>query len=224
MVCIARWVVFVCVLGFMLSARAATPPFVPTAYESRILTSAPTLNAEVLNNALWARQRAKVKGVALQTHYLVIIDYSLPSNVPRLWVIDLLHHRSAMNLLVAHGVRSGGLYARSFSNDDNSHKSSLGVFLTGGSYHGTDGYSLVLEGLEPRFNDHVQVRHIVIHGDARVNDKTIATYGMLPRSWGCPMVDQRQVGHLINTVRGGSLVFIYYPSSRWLHNSDFLRA
>ena len=75
MVCIARWVVFVCVLGFMLSVRVATPPFVPTAYESRILTSAPTLNAEVLNNALWARQRAKVKGVVLQTHYLVIIDY-----------------------------------------------------------------------------------------------------------------------------------------------------
>lgn len=224
MVRVARWVVFVCVLGCMLSTRAATPPFVPTAYESRILATAPTLNAEVLNSGLWARQRAKTKGVALQTHYLVIIDYSLPSNVPRLWVIDLLHHRSSMNLLVAHGIQSGGLYARSFSNDNNSHKSSLGVFLTGGSYQGADGYSLVLEGLEPHFNDHVLLRHIVIHGDARVNDKTIATYGLLPRSWGCPMVDQRQVHRLINTVKGGSLVFIYYPNSRWLRDSYFLQA
>jgi len=205
-----------------MSASAAVRPLVPTLYESNILGSAPTLNPTVLNYALWASQSAKKHGINVRNQHLTIIDYSLPSTQPRLWVIDLTKDKSIMNLLVAHGANSGDLYAKHFSNRVDSHESSLGLFLTGDSYKGPRGYSLVLSGLDKGFNSNARKRSVVLHSNDLVNFQEAAK-GSLIRSWGCIMVDSSIVDPLINTIKDGSLLFAYYPDKHWLGSSDFLR-
>ena len=69
-----------------------------------------------------------------------------------------------INTYVAHGRKTGGEFARSFSNRLNSHKSSLGFYITEQQYLGENGISLKIHGLEKGFNDKADRRGIVIHG------------------------------------------------------------
>ena len=84
---------------------------------------------------------------------LTVIDYSKPSTAKRLWVFDLRSHALLYEELVAHGRGSGDNLAAAFSNDPNSHQSSLGLFATEETYTGKNGYSLRLKGLDAGFND-----------------------------------------------------------------------
>ena len=58
-----------------------------------------------------------------------------------------------INTHVAHGRNSGREYAKSFSNNAESHKSSLGFYVTGNSYWGGHGLALEIDGLERGIND-----------------------------------------------------------------------
>jgi len=51
-----------------------------------------------------------------------------------------------MRELVAHGQGSGDNCARQFSNIEDSHQSSIGLFRTQESYYGQHGYSLRMDG------------------------------------------------------------------------------
>lgn len=119
------------------------------------------------------------------------------------------HHQLINYTWVTHGMQSGGLFARHFSNKTDSHQSSLGVFLTGYRYHGHYGDSLTLTGLEKGVNDHARKRNIVLHGSPLVNQHYIDRHGRLPRSWGCLAVNQQDVHTLIEQLQGGSLLFVY---------------
>ncbi len=154
---------------------------------------------------------------------LTIIDYTLPSTVPRLWVIDLTARRVLFNELVAHGVGSGGTYAAAFSNEPGSRQSSLGLFRTGDVYEGSHGESLRLIGLEPGFNDRALEREIVVHGAPYVSRTVVARYGQLGRSWGCPALPRGVERRVIERIRDGTALFAYYPDPRWLARSRFLR-
>jgi hypothetical protein len=154
---------------------------------------------------------------------LTIIDYTLPSTVPRLWVIDLAARRVLFNELVAHGVGSGGTYAAAFSNEPGSRQSSLGLFRTGDVYEGTHGESLRLIGLEPGFNDRALEREIVMHGAPYVSRTVVTQHGQLGRSWGCPALARGVERRVIARIRDGTALFVYYPDSRWLAQSQFLR-
>jgi hypothetical protein len=123
---------------------------------------------------------------------------------------------------VAHGEGSGDLEAVSFSNQPGSRRSSLGLFRTEDIYRGRHGASLRLEGLEPGINDNAMDRALVIHGAAYVNSRVVEAFGRLGRSWGCPALDRRVTGAIINRIKGGSAVFAYYPDARWLARSRFL--
>lgn len=153
---------------------------------------------------------------------LTVIDYSLPSTAKRLWVIDMVQHRTLWHELVAHGEGSGELEAVAFSNQPGSRCSSLGLFRTEDVYRGRHGASLRLEGLEPGINDNAMDRALVIHGAAYVNTRVVAEQGRLGRSWGCPALDRRVSRSIIDRIRGGSAVFAYYPDARWLARSRFL--
>ncbi|MEX2380088.1 MAG: murein L,D-transpeptidase catalytic domain-containing protein, partial [Vicingaceae bacterium] len=65
-----------------------------------------------------------------KNNIFTIIDFRLPSTEKRLWVIDLDSKSVLFHTHVAHGENSGKEYALYFSNELNSHKSSLGYFLT----------------------------------------------------------------------------------------------
>lgn len=77
------------------------------------------------------------------------------------------------NTYVAHGQGSGDDYATSFSNRPNTHKSSLGFYVTGDTYNGEHGTSLRLNGMDTGYNDAAFERGIVVHGSGYVNDKII---------------------------------------------------
>ncbi len=105
-----------------------------------------------------------------------------------MWVFDLDHRRLLFEELVAHGRHTGENKPVRFSNVPGSLMSSLGLFRTGQTYQGRNGYSLRLQGLEPGFNDRSEERAIVIHGADYVSQAQTIRLGRLGRSWGCPAV------------------------------------
>ena len=47
--------------------------------------------------------------------------------------------------------------------------------------------------------------------------------GRLGRSWGCPAVRPEVARTVIDTLKGGALLFAYYPDRKWLKESPMLR-
>ncbi len=153
---------------------------------------------------------------------LTVIDYSLPSVRPRLWVFDLRSGQLLFRELVAHGRNSGDAAATHFSNQMGSRQSSLGLFRTADAYVGRNGYSLRLDGLEPGFNSQARARDIVVHGAKYVDPAVAGASGRVGRSWGCPALREAVARRVIDTVRGGGVIFSYYPDPVWLTTSKFL--
>jgi hypothetical protein len=177
---------------------------------------------EVLDLALAAYACAAREG-RFQRPLLTLIDYSLPSSQPRLWVIDLETMRILYHELVAHGDRSGASsLAVAFSNRIDSHQSSLGLFRTDEVYTGAYGYSLRLSGLEAGVNDNARARAIVIHGAPQVSRAAVAAWGAVGTTWGCPGLPEEVSAQVIDTIAGGSALFAYYPDAEWLGSSRFL--
>jgi L,D-transpeptidase catalytic domain len=188
-----------------------------------LLRQASGLRADVLKLALAAATRAEDRGLVRRRNLLTVIDYSLPSSQPRLFIFDLAAHKLLFRELVAHGKGSGGDLASSFSNDPGSLATSIGLFVTADTYNGGNGYSLRLRGLEAGINDMAWSRAIVMHGASYVSIEAVKALGRLGRSWGCPAVRREVSQKIIDTIRGGSPVFAYYPDKSWLSTSAFLR-
>ena len=176
----------------------------------------------VLQMALGAIQCGVASGDLAAPPTLTLIDYSRPSVEPRLWVFDLATGELLFRELVAHGQKTGDNMATRFSDEINSHQTSLGLFVTADTYVGSNGYSLRLDGLEPGFNGRARERAIVMHGAPYVNASLLKTQGRIGRSWGCPALRDAVAREVIDTIRGGSVVFSYYPDERWLSESRFL--
>ncbi|WP_435389788.1 murein L,D-transpeptidase catalytic domain family protein [Halomonas sabkhae] len=153
---------------------------------------------------------------------LAVIDFSLPSTEPRLWVFDLARTRLMFRELVSHGQGSGDNMATTFSNIPESHQSSIGLFRTLNSYQGSNGYSLRLKGLEPGVNDRAYDRAIVMHGADYVSEEFIDKAGRLGRSHGCPAVRQEVARPLIDSIKNQQYLFTYYPDREWLRQSSYL--
>ncbi|MBV9494751.1 MAG: murein L,D-transpeptidase catalytic domain family protein [Acidobacteria bacterium] len=188
-----------------------------------LLRQAPGLRSEVLELAMDATACAEERGLVKRRNLLTVIDYSLPSSQPRLFVFDLAAKRILFRELVAHGKNSGGDQASFFSNSSGSLATSLGLFVTADPYVGSNGYSLRLKGLEEGINDMAWDRAIVMHGASYVSRAAIKALGRLGRSWGCPAVSRDVSKKLIDTLRGGSPIFAYYPEKSWLESSSFFK-
>jgi hypothetical protein len=205
----------------ILAAPCASSP--PKDLMSSLLRQAPGLRSSVLRLALDATGCAAEKGLVKRRDLLTVIDYSLPSTQPRLFVFDLQARRLLFRELVAHGKNSGGNRPSFFSNSPGSLATSLGLFVTADTYFGSNGYSLRLRGLEEGVNDMAMDRAIVMHGASYVSRAAIRALGRLGRSWGCPAVRKEVARKMIDTLRGGTPVFAYYPEDSWLERSEFVR-
>ena len=194
-----------------------------TAVVDALRKEAPSLNVEVLKLALTGVKCAAKRGLVPRNDLLTVIDYSLPSTQPRLFVFDLNSNRLLFNELVAHGKNSGENKTKFFSNVHGSLATSIGLYVTANTYFGNNGYSLRLKGLDEGFNDQAWERAIVMHGASYVSKKTAEALGRLGRSWGCPAVRAEIAKKLIDTVKGGTPVFAYYPDENWLKSSRFFR-
>lgn len=182
---------------------------------------APNLNKNVLKYALAAYNEASLEG-KVKKEVLTVIDYSMSSAKKRMWVFDLKSRHLIFNTHVAHGKNSGNELANHFSNNNSSKQTSLGTFVTKDTYIGHKGYSLNLQGLEKGYNDHAYNRRIVIHGAWYVDPNYIKQSGYAGRSWGCPAVPQAMAKPVINAIKGGSVVFAYYPDKNYLAHSQFV--
>lgn len=156
-------------------------------------------------------------------HILTFIDYSLPANQKRLWVLDLNNNTVLFHTYVSHGLKSGDLESHFFSNRFDSKASSIGVYRTNKTYYGRHGLSLKLDGLDRGFNDNADPRAIVMHGGWYVEESFIQKYGRAGRSWGCPAVPDQLTSAIIHTIKDKSLFVIYYPSPDWFEKSRFLK-
>jgi len=189
----------------------------------RLAAAAPAANPQVLSLATRAADCARRQGLLDGFRHLAVIDYSLPSTMPRLWVFDVAQGRLLFQELVAHGRNTGERLAERFSNVEGSKMSSLGLFQTAETYYGSNGYSLRLHGLDTGFNDNALARAIVMHGAPYVSEAIAERVGRIGRSWGCPALRQEVARTVIDTLKGGALIFAYYPDRKWLQESPMLR-
>lgn len=212
---------FLSVMLLLLSvASGSAPP--ATEHAARLAASAPDADPHVLGLGLQAMRCAQSRGVAPDARRLAVIDYRLPSRRHRLWVFDVETGQLLFREPVAHGKGSGEDRPTRFSNVHGSHQSSLGLFLTGPTYQGENGYSMRMEGLEPGFNDQAMARAIVMHGAPYVDLEAAEAQGRLGRSWGCPALRPEVAQPLIDELKQEQFLFAYYPDPDWLRDSELL--
>jgi len=180
------------------------------------------ISVKTLVYALKGFKQLQAKGMLENTELISIADFSQSSKKKRLYIIDVHEKKLLLNTYVAHGRNSGGEYATSFSNKVDSHKSSLGFYVTSHTYQGSHGLSLRVQGVEKGINDRAMERAIVVHGANYLGDNFLKRSPFSGRSWGCPAVPQAETSKVINMIKGGSCLFIYHPDEKYLNNSEIL--
>jgi hypothetical protein len=181
------------------------------------------LNAEIFSKAMHGYLNLKAANKLNSTkQVLSVADFTKSSTENRLWVIDLKAKKVVYNTYVAHGQGSGMDVPTVFSNEDGTHASSLGFYVTNDVYVGKHGNSLRLNGVDNGFNDAALARGIVVHAADYVSKANIAGQGRLGRSWGCPAVAPELAQPIINTIKGGTCLFIYYPSKNYMKTAYWL--
>lgn len=154
------------------------------------------------------------KDKAVVTDKIVIVNMREPSYRKRLYVWDLVNQVYIANHTVAHGANSADptdkAYAINFSNTPNSHESSKGAMVTGGTYVGKHGRSLQLHGLEKEINDNVEARDIVIHAADYMTDSYILANGRAGCSYGCLALDPAIAQEFIDLVKNGVFLYVYF--------------
>ncbi len=192
-----------------------------TAMQQLIASQCPSLSDQAISEGLTAYHNARAMGLDTKEIF-TIVDYSQPSNKERFCTVDFGDHDVLFNALVSHGVRSGAVIASKFSNKLGSHKSSLGLFLTGEPYYGTAGFSLKLYGLDKGLNDNAASRHVVIHGTRHVSETIAKRRHRVGHSLGCFGLSEKIAPQVIDNLKGGTLLFAYYPSKQLQTKSTFL--
>ena len=209
--------------GVSLADETRVENYISGIYKQIDFSKFTPLSYEVFNKAYHGYLNLLNAGkISKDKAILSICDFSMPSSENRLWIIDLIKKKVLFNTYVAHGQGSGDDMATSFSNDFNSHKSSLGFYVTSDIYDGEHGTSLRLIGMDMGFNDAAYERGIVVHGADYVCNKFVSNNQRLGRSWGCPAVPAKLSTPIINTIKDSTCLFIYYPESKYLENAYWL--
>lgn len=158
----------------------------------------------------------KEEGLLRNPRYLTVIDFTKPSNQPRLFLLDVPAQTLILATVTAHGIGSdpdSTTIPYRFSNRNNSRMSSLGFYLTGDTYYNLrphDSLGLCLFGLDQGFNDSAALREIVIHyGATERSGYVYVTDSGAARSFGCPALPLGHNAMVIELIKGGSCLFVY---------------
>lgn len=177
---------------------------------------------EALKQGLTGYWNLQKRGELPRTDILTIVDFSKPSSEERMFIIDMCCNKIIYRTIVAHGVNSGGLYACNFSNDENSHQSSLGFYVTTTTYSGKYDLALRIEGMEST-NSHASSRGVVIHAAKYATYEFLEENGCtLGRSYGCPALPYENFEQVVEWIKGGTCFYIYYPSKSYQRHSKYL--
>lgn len=181
------------------------------------------LSLEVFEIAVKGYSELSLKKKLKNKKFLTIVDMSLSANTERMFIIDMEKRILVGKKLVAHGMNTGNEFASNFSNEQSSHKSSLGFFITGELYNGRHDLSMKLDGQEYS-NNNARSRGVVVHSADYVSCEYIKSNGRLGRSFGCPAIDKEGYEETVNKLQGGSCYFIYYPSRSYLSRSRIVNS
>jgi hypothetical protein len=143
-----------------------------------------------------------------EPRYWAVVDFNQPSTSKRLYVFDTVA-KKVESYYVAHGRGSEGAkddgVPETFSNQNGSNSSSLGIYRTLNEYNGQHGRSLRLEGLEPS-NSNVLARGVVMHTADYVSESFIRQTGRLGRSEGCFAVEKAVGDTIMNELKNGAYI------------------
>ena len=151
-----------------------------------------------------------------------IIDFTKDCNSKRFYTIDLEKMKIVYYTYVAHGKKSGERMATSFSDAVEYNKSSIGFYITGNTYNGGNGYSLILHGDEKGYNSNLAKRSVVVHAADYANEDYIARNGRMGRSLGCPALPENIYKQVIETIKEKTMIFAYYNDAKYLKTSKYL--
>jgi hypothetical protein len=146
--------------------------------------------------------------------FLAVVDYSKPSYLKRMAVIDLKTGKQSF-YRVAHGKNSGELYARKFSNLPESNMSSPGLYKVLEAYDGDHGKAMRLEGLDLALNGYAFSRNIVLHSAEYVSLNyillNILTFNgpRIGRSNGCFVISCSDIDEVIQKLSRGAFLFAW---------------
>ncbi len=172
---------------------------------ARPLESAAEVRPDLLARAEAALHREPQAG----SSRLVVVDYSLHSSHPRLFVID--RDTGAVSAYrTAHGRGSDpdhDGYLDSFSDVPGSQASPEGAFLLAEAYTGKHGRSVRLDGLDAT-NANARARAIVIHAAAYAEPRHLARHGKLGRSNGCIVLSADDLARFLDDVPAGTLIYV----------------
>lgn len=172
--------------------------------------------SKVVKSALYAKkQYDKIHHIKSPVN-VIIVDMRLPSNIPRLFVVDTNTHKKILSTYVAHGINSGmGFMAHSFSNAIGSKETSLGIYRTGMHYYGRHGNTIKLYGMEKGYNDNAFIRDIVMHTSAYADSAG--------HSWGCLAVPMNIKSRLWALIEPHTLVLVIGNNYNWLKSTKYFK-
>lgn len=215
------------ILMLLLSSLAFASSETLSEYIDRVYVQneleAKGLSKSVFLNGVVGFENLKRDDLVGDKQVLAILDFTQSSNNKRFYFFDLANEVLIHQTYGTHGKNSGEEYATIFSNQPETHMSSIGLYTTfDDSYIGSNGHSLRLNGHDVGFNDNAYERAIVLHGAPYATAEHIAKYGRLGRSWGCPAVPDDEVDDIIELIKEKSVLFIYSADKRYLKESRYM--
>jgi hypothetical protein len=215
-------------------SASATPkaPLVEDAISKLSATVTNTSHPEALRKAVQAYYSFKAAHPdQVRNPYFYFVDYGLSKTTPRGYVFDMDQKKLVEGPFIVAAGRGSAENAKGvptrFGNGSGSGTTSLGLFVTKGSYafsghSGGQLYSSIglrLDGVSGQFNDKALARGVVVHGAPYV---TASGSG---RSLGCPAMDQARAHRLIPKIANGGLVFLFSPNdAQWMRNDPWANA
>lgn len=179
-----------------------------------LIRDAGKIHAAAVAEAMAELARYGIQHPETEIRSLAVVDYSLPSFMKRMTVIDLRSGRST-SLRVAHGKKSGEQYAEHFSNVPESNMSSLGLFRVTRAYHGDHGLALRLDGLDSLRNANADTRDIVVHSADYVSIPYILLNLLtgngprIGRSNGCFVVARCDIAPVADKLARGGFIYAW---------------
>jgi hypothetical protein len=181
---------------------------------SSLLQPPEKISPEAYHSAYTALNHFRTMHPEENSRILAVVDYSKPSYVERMTIIDLKTGTSTF-YRVAHGKKSGMLYPATFSNIPQSNMSSLGLYKVLEAYTGDHGKAVRIEGLDPAVNDSAFSRDIVLHSANYVSPGYILLNlltlngPMIGRSNGCFVVSPSEIEEVLGKLAPGSFIYAW---------------